>query len=441
MTRGAGRFAVLVLVGVLSAGCSLTRFSAGEAPAAWGDAFEADRPEWANVSVKQIRWPRIDGFDRPGSFELDGPVLVDTRWERTHQNITVASETSIQVGRERDRVRIDATPSVLVASYPEPNPVEGQSIGRRGAVVLWTEREHRRFAERELRERLLSGEQMAAELATAFVLRLPEGGPKAIALRISGLDGGIYDRSIETELLARGYAVLVIRPPALGGLISALAGDSSGSVDEPAWATVMLFDRFFSARALSTLGLVEWMEAEVPALAGAPVVIVASSFGAITAPTTAVLLRERLGERLRSQVLIAGGANLIDIMRTSAYGIAFAPERTERQRLRWAELHAARSRFDPLNTAPMLRGPMVGDLPTLVIHATDDGIVPARTQIILWERLGKPERWDFSGGHVALFLLFERWAGGIADWVDGRLDGPAGRDGAASARIIDPGGL
>jgi len=71
------------------------------------------------------------------------------------------------------------------------------------------------------------------------------------------------------------------------------------------------------------------------------------------------------------------------------------------------------SRLDPYHTAPCLV-----DKPVLVVHAVFDGIVPASSGLVLYDRLGAPDRLRFSGGHTAMFYFMEDNAPKIATWLD-----------------------
>jgi hypothetical protein len=48
--------------------------------------------------------------------------------------------------------------------------------------------------------------------------------------------------------------------------------------------------------------------------------------------------------------------------------------------------------------------------------------VPARYGELLWERLGKPERWSWGYGHQLLFWRLDGYAERIGEWMEERAD-------------------
>src|SRR5690606_2543041 len=122
------------------------------------------------------------------------------------------------------------------------------------------------------------------------------------------------------------------------------------------------------------------------------------SAGAICGPTIAA----RLGDRVQAVVLIGGGADILRISQTNGVtnaGLAFGaldpieggyqPRKLTRGELdQLSDAYLEMSQLDPYHTAPALRA-----TPTLMLHAALDKIVPARCGRLLYERLGKPERW------------------------------------------------
>jgi pimeloyl-ACP methyl ester carboxylesterase len=153
-----------------------------------------------------------------------------------------------------------------------------------------------------------------------------------------------------------------------------------------------------------------------PDLPQRPLAIMGFSIGALGLPAVVA----RLPERFDAAVLVAGGANLLEIsQRTSKRrrGIelrwrGLAPETEHRQRLYAAYLRQAK--LDPYCSAAALRGMSV-----LVFHAHFDQVVPAANGELLYARLGRPARRAYPVGHRLLLRLVTRLeAGSIVDWVE-----------------------
>src|SRR5438876_10129366 len=69
--------------------------------------------------------------------------------------------------------------------------------------------------------------------------------------------------------------------------------------------------------------------------------------------------------------------------------------------------------MDPYSTAPALT-----DKPVLLFLANMDSTVPAECGRLLWDRLGRPERYNFSLGHRLLFYTLGGQSRTIANWLD-----------------------
>jgi hypothetical protein len=74
-------------------------------------------------------------------------------------------------------------------------------------------------------------------------------------------------------------------------------------------------------------------------------------------------------------------------------------------------------RLDPYHWAPGMT-----DMTVVQLHAMFDAIVPASSGRLLYERLGRPERWQYPAGHVGLLFMLHWHAGAIADWIDDAMD-------------------
>ncbi len=152
--------------------------------------------------------------------------------------------------------------------------------------------------------------------------------------------------------------------------------------------------------------------------------VVGMSGGAIALPTVVALEPEKYA----AAVLIAGGCNGLEVADRSNYA-----DMLDAVRIEWKgeasftfkaaayQEYLKHTTLDGYHTARTLHGKKV-----LMIHATKDEAVPSRLGQLLWERLGKPERWTYPMGHEGVFAMQMLQNGRTADWVAGAL-------GAASA--------
>jgi alpha-beta hydrolase superfamily lysophospholipase len=157
-----------------------------------------------------------------------------------------------------------------------------------------------------------------------------------------------------------------------------------------------------------------------PALAGLPVVLVGCSFGAIVSPTAAARVDPD------AMVLVGGGSDGLRTLVWAAEEVFDGPGLFvdgEGRGVTRAMAEAAVGAylegfpFDSYNVAPALAG-----TPTLLLHGASDGIVDSRFGDLLWERLGRPERWVGNYGHSLLFYLLPDSAAEIAAWAEGALE-------------------
>lgn len=161
-----------------------------------------------------------------------------------------------------------------------------------------------------------------------------------------------------------------------------------------------------------------------PRLASLPRAAIGMSGGAMAMPTILALEPERYG----ACVLVAGGADFWAIAALSNYAdwidamrvewIGGPPPRAAIDR--FAEVYRSVAPLDNVNTAPLVRA-----IPTLMIHGTRDRAVPSDLGDLLWERLGRPERWSAPMGHEVLFFVYlPRRSADLIDWLDGATGGP-----------------
>lgn len=274
-----------------------------------------------------------------------------------------------------------------------------------------------------------------ADIQVTFEISPSRAGPaKGIILFCPGLTGWEYQVPVAELLRDRGWMVLSFvrftnaseEEAARQGSFDLRARARTLSREEMndeavmrrcVEAAVVTAGDFVADFAYAYEAAFRYVEEQSPELRSKPAVIVACSLGAILAPT----LSARLGDRVDAAVLIGGGVDVCGILTTS--GVLSDPLilHTEDRPVPLTSVLAERIRdeylagalLDPYSTAPLL-----ASRPVLVIQGRDDDVVKPRYGDLLWERLGRPERWVGNYGHSLLFYFLEEHAGEIADWID-----------------------
>jgi hypothetical protein len=124
-------------------------------------------------------------------------------------------------------------------------------------------------------------------------------------------------------------------------------------------------------------------------------------------------------DRFSAAVFVGAGANLLKLSQTSDLtdaGIRLLWENdtgNAADRHRLYDTYLTASHLDPYHTARTMTGK-----PVLVVQAAFDSTVSAAGGELLWERLERPERWVFTGGHRLLFWRLKDQSVPIADWID-----------------------
>lgn len=180
-------------------------------------------------------------------------------------------------------------------------------------------------------------------------------------------------------------------------------------------------DDALAENAYAAEAAIAYLDREYPHLSGLPVAVLGCSAGAISAPAVAARLRERFGDRLSALVLIGGGA---DIMRIDRHTSLQAGNRLGVYRS--GDLPVSGREWDAINAAyldsvrldPLVLGPRLRDVPTLIIRAGFDKWVPASTGSELVRAFGKPDRDWHPGGHQTLFYFLEGRAPRVLRWLD-----------------------
>ncbi len=175
--------------------------------------------------------------------------------------------------------------------------------------------------------------------------------------------------------------------------------------------------------AFAVQGAANWCERERPVLKELPRHAVGMSGGAMTLPS--VLAREP--GRYSNAVLIAGGADWLALTDLSVYkplirAVDFAWSRAPGagDRTRASEAYLRQCPLDSYHTARALQGKRM-----LIVHGSFDLAVPAASGDLLWERLGKPQRWTLDAGHEQVFVWVNRSLRAIVGWIGGEDARPA----------------
>ena len=252
---------------------------------------------------------------------------------------------------------------------------------------------------------------------TAIRLIPPTGERPACGtiIYMAGLGSATYEQSLIEELGRRGWWLLKIATPRVWWY-EAKPWYIGSRADVPRIAEQLaaVMDDLVAEPAYAAEAALAYLEEHRPEVPMSPLVMMGCSAGALAAlPVVA-----RMPERFDAAVLVGGGANLLEISQKSDLtdgGIHLAwPD--DQPRGPWREQlfreYLRFSKLDPYHTAAYLR-----DKPTLLMQANLDMTVPAHNGWLLWDRLGRPDRYEHVGEHRTLFLTLGGQSNRIADWL------------------------
>ncbi len=292
---------------------------------------------------------------------------------------------------------------------------------------------------------------------TSAAILMPEAEPVGTVLYLASAIGVSLDDELIAEFARRGWAVVIVWPPT-GGLVADARWRRELTFNIDNWLTDELrmvrqtplakrpeqvrpdtmartlghgATQFLSEWGYAADAALEYFARERPGLARGPFVMVGASLGAISLPAVAA----RIERTPDAAVFLAGGASFARII----YRGLASVRAIEEQRAYWDEVERLYARFAPLdavNTASSIKDRGV---PVLQIHAMFDCIVPASSGRILWEALGRPERWDLPCGHGGAFFLSGLYARDVLKWVESRTkeaDGNRVRREAAKSEFV-----
>ena len=238
---------------------------------------------------------------------------------------------------------------------------------------------------------------------------------RGLAIIYCGLGGMQHSSKVlGNELMENGWAIVylytVLNAP---DYKTNIALDKKPFVD----TIIDLFDKKYCQVISATKAIRSHIEQQLPQLTSLPLILVGISAGALNTPA----VYHEIKNNVDAVVLIAGGANMFDIVQKGAFTkwkfthdfvIPFTED----------ELHEIERNY--LNTPSRDPYYLAPELPrnTLLVHAKWDEVVPAENGDLLWQRAGKPERWIYPSGHLGLFATFGWHANDIVEWINDKIN-------------------
>ena len=240
--------------------------------------------------------------------------------------------------------------------------------------------------------------------------------PRGLAIILCGLGGmqhssTVLGRALLQDNWAVAYLYTVLRVPEYSMKVKLHS-------DNPVESAVDIFETKYCQVIAATRAVTSRMEKQLPSLQNAPQALIGISAGALNTPAVYYEMQDEFD----AVVLIAGGANLFDIVQDGAFtNWKFTNEdetRFSRDELsEMSELYLQTPSRDPYFLAPALPHDN-----TLIVHAKWDEVVPSENGDVLWERAGKPERWVYPSGHLGLFMMLGSHAPSIVHWINSKTN-------------------
>lgn len=250
----------------------------------------------------------------------------------------------------------------------------------------------------------------------------PTPAPRGLVVHLGSLGGRAYELPVVEQFRKRGWAVVRLNAATAWEPDAPVAIDDLAALDAPAEKLAASIDNRLAELAYAAEAARAWVAERHPDVPTDRIVVAGFSAGALAAPAVAA----RIGEPVRAMVLVGAGADILDVSQTSSLtdgGIRIKWPNDARDPDAWEALktkYLERASLDPYDLAPRFVG-----TPVLMLHADLDTIVPARTGELMYQRLGKPERWSFPLEHKGIFWRLPAYARDIAVWAD-KAANPAG---------------
>jgi hypothetical protein len=283
---------------------------------------------------------------------------------------------------------------------------------------------------------------MTANFRQTFVVlpRDPETEPRGLCVHLASIRCTRQEFVVAGELASRGWTVLLAhgsKSSVAGGVdyeedVAAKKAEAVSMSPSEAMARICeTSDQYQAEYADAAAAAVSYLRQRRAELAGLPVVVTGYSLGAIMTPTAVA----RIGADVQGVVMFVGGANMpgitveSSVVRDENGPVSIVRRAPPEERERLIEEGLRSVPLDGYHTAPLL-----ASRPVLVIHASEDGMVPSKYGDLLWERAGRPERWARDTGHMMMFLMLADQAREIADWIDREVPGAGVRVGGGGDR-------
>ncbi len=204
----------------------------------------------------------------------------------------------------------------------------------------------------------------------------------------------------------------------------------AANIDAPERDLAAAIDRDLSQRIFAAESMFAFLQKTRPQWHKLPRIIVASSLGSLSAPTTI----KRLGN-FKGAILLGAGHNTPGILRQTSlfnYKLEGVREVTRDGTFLYyqrpipitkAQRDAAFTNALPLSQLEAgTYSSVFASMPTLVVHGRFDRIIPKPHREILYDRLPTAEHWKYPLGHNLLFVTIGYTAGDLLRWVDANID-------------------
>ncbi len=228
--------------------------------------------------------------------------------------------------------------------------------------------------------------------------RFADTQKRGICVLLPGILGKNSAPAVEFALREDGWLVIEVAPPLLDCVRAALLQAKQLDDFQKGCFVGAALDFVIDRAATATIQQLILVGLTDPSLRRAPLLVLGESLGAIMGVglvATGIVPHD-------AAIFVAGGGSLLDVAVSSVIADLYF-DRDLFNTPEFRRGYASTSRLDPLAAASTLVG-----CPVVVITAEKDDIVKSATQESLWIALGKPPRFMYEGGHLALFSFATR---------------------------------